>query len=150
MKWVKMVNGPCGHRLAGVPMPSHRWVQLLLSNTRAYTTVIGHVSKAQGWQAGVHRSCLLPPLHYLFVTEALACWLRQCPELGVQVADQKHVGLHHADNSNTVRSLQGTQAHNTTKGALACTSRSHAIDSQALKATSVAAGPPSPVPDWVG
>jgi hypothetical protein len=31
------------------------------------------------------------------VVEALACWLRQCPELGILVANQQHVSLHHAN-----------------------------------------------------
>jgi hypothetical protein len=76
-----------------------RWVQLLLSDTRAYTVVHGHVSKAQTWQAGVRQGCPLSPLLYLLVEEALACWLRQCPELGVLVANQRHVSQHHADDT---------------------------------------------------
>jgi hypothetical protein len=61
--------------------------------------VHGHVSKAQTWQAGVRPGLPLSPLLYLFVAEALACWLRQCPELGVLVANQRHVSLHHADDA---------------------------------------------------
>jgi hypothetical protein len=58
---------------AGCGRPIVRWVQLLLSDTRAYTMVHGHVSKAQTWQAGVRRGCPLSPLLYLCVAEALAC-----------------------------------------------------------------------------
>jgi hypothetical protein len=87
-----------------------RWVQLLLSDTRAHTVVNGHVSKAQVWQAGFRQDCpsvRTVPVLYLFVAEALACWLRQCPELGVQVANQKHVSLHHADDTKVfLSSLQ--------------------------------------------
>jgi hypothetical protein len=38
---------------AGCERPMVRWVQLLLSDTRTYTVVHSHVSKAQTWQAGV-------------------------------------------------------------------------------------------------
>jgi hypothetical protein len=84
---------------AGCGRPMLRWVQLLLSDTRAYTVVSGHVSQAQVWQAGVRQGCPLSPLLYLFVAEALACWLMQIPELGVQVANQRPLSLHHADDT---------------------------------------------------
>jgi hypothetical protein len=38
------------------------------------------------------------------VAEALPCWLRQCPELRVQEANQKHVSLRHADDTKVVLS----------------------------------------------
>jgi hypothetical protein len=47
---------------AGCGRPMLRWVQLLLSDTRAYTVVNSHVSKAQVWQAGVRQGCPLSPL----------------------------------------------------------------------------------------
>jgi hypothetical protein len=81
-------------------------------DTRAYTVVHGHVSNAQTWQAGVRQGCPLSPLLYLFVAEALACWHtrswgRQYPELGVLVANQRHVSLHHADDTKVfLSSLQ--------------------------------------------
>jgi hypothetical protein len=93
--------------MAAAGRPMVRWFQLLLSDTRAYTIVHGHVSKAQTWQAGVRQGCPLSLLLYLFVSEALACWLRQCPELGVLVANQRHVSLHHAyDTKVFLSSLQ--------------------------------------------
>jgi hypothetical protein len=61
-----------------------------------YTVVCGHVSNAHVWPAGIRQGCPLSPLLYFFVAEALACWLRQCPKLGVQMAN--HVSLHHADD----------------------------------------------------
>jgi hypothetical protein len=92
---------------AGCGRPMVRWVQVLLSDTRAYAIGHGHVSKAQTWQAGVRQGCPLSQLLYLFVAEALACWLRQCTELGVLVANQRHVSLQHADETKVfLSSLQ--------------------------------------------
>jgi hypothetical protein len=44
----------------------------------------------------------MSPLLNLFVAEALACWLRQCPKLGVLVANQRHVSQHHADDTKVL------------------------------------------------
>jgi hypothetical protein len=51
--------------MAAAGRPMVRWFQLLLSDTRAYTIVHGHVSKAQTWQAGVRQGCPLSLLLYL-------------------------------------------------------------------------------------
>lgn len=76
-----------------------RWVQLLLQDTRAVACIHGHVSRAASWQAGVRQGCPLSPLLYLYVGEALACWLRSHPQLGVVVDGQRYVSNHFADDT---------------------------------------------------
>jgi hypothetical protein len=76
--------------------PMLHFIRLLLSDTLVNTALHGHVSKAQVWQAGVLQGCSLTRLFYLCVEEALACWLGQCPELGVLVANQRRVSRHYA------------------------------------------------------
>lgn len=76
------------------------WVSLLLSDTRAVATVSRHVSEPQVWEAGVRQGCPLSPVLYLFVAEALACWLCACPALGVVAASgRRHVSSHFADDT---------------------------------------------------
>jgi hypothetical protein len=79
-----------------------RWVRLLLSDTRAMAKISGHMSRPRCWEAGVRQGCPLSPLLYLFVAEALACWLRQSPALGVQVQGERYVSAHHADDTKVV------------------------------------------------
>jgi hypothetical protein len=85
-----------------------QWVRLLLRDTRAMAKVSGHISRPRTWKAGVRQGCPLSPLLYLFVADALACWLRQSPDIGVQVQDERFVSSHHADDTKVVlRSLDG-------------------------------------------
>lgn len=83
-----------------------RWVRLLLHDTRAMARVSGSTSRPRRWEAGVRQGCPLSPLLYLFVAEALACWLRESQDVGVQVQGERHVSAHHADDTKVVlRSL---------------------------------------------
>jgi Reverse transcriptase (RNA-dependent DNA polymerase) len=75
------------------------WVELLLRDTDASTCVRGHSSRALRWHAGVRQGCPLSPLLYLFVGEALACWLRSNPALGVVVDGRRYTSVHFADDA---------------------------------------------------
>ncbi len=83
-----------------------RWVRLLLHDTRAMARVSGSTSRPRRWAAGVRQGCPLSPLLYLFVAEALACWLRASQDVGVQVQGERYVSAHHADDTKVfLRSL---------------------------------------------
>jgi exonuclease III len=75
------------------------WARLLLSDTWAVAVANGRLSRRRRWEAGVRQGCPLSPALYLFVTEALACWLREQPHLGVDCAGQRVVSQHHADDA---------------------------------------------------
>jgi exonuclease III len=81
-----------------------RWVRTLLDDTKATARVSGWVSRPRCWEAGVRQGCPLSPLLYLFVAEALACWLRQSDRVGVQVQGVRHVSAQHADDTKVVLS----------------------------------------------
>ena len=84
-----------------------RWVSLLLSDTRAAACVDGQESLPAVWHAGVRQGCPLSPLLYLFVAEALACWLRQAPQLGIDIGGTRYVSAHYADDAKVfLASLQ--------------------------------------------
>jgi hypothetical protein len=76
-----------------------RWVTLLLSDPRAVARVGGCVSRPAIWRAGVRQGCPLSPVLYLFVAQALACWLRELPEVGIVVGGHRVVSMHHADDT---------------------------------------------------
>ena len=57
------------------------WVMLLLSETCTSARVNGYISKPVGYEAGLRQGCPLAPILYLFVAEALLCWLKECPSL---------------------------------------------------------------------
>ena len=76
-----------------------RWVQLLLQDTRALACIQGHVSRAATWRAGVRQGCPLSPVLYLFIAEALACWLRSNQQLGVVIDGLRYVSSHFADDT---------------------------------------------------
>lgn len=61
------------------------WVMTLLSDTCTAAVVNGHPSKAARYEAGLRQGCPLAPILYIFVAEALACWLKECPAVGVEV-----------------------------------------------------------------
>ena len=75
-----------------------RWMQLLLSNTYTCAVVNGFKSSAYRCEAGVRQGCPLSPLLYLFVGQALVCWLKQCG-LGVTVADCLLIATQYADDA---------------------------------------------------
>ena len=76
-----------------------RWVSLLLRDTCATAHVQGQASAEHVWHAGVRQGCPLSPVLYLYVAEALACWLRASPELGVVVDGKRYVSTHFADDT---------------------------------------------------
>ena len=53
------------------------WARILLTDTRSLAVVNGHKSRLVPIQAGVRQGCPLAPLLYLFVAQALLCWLQQ-------------------------------------------------------------------------
>ena len=61
------------------------WVRLILSNTYAAAEVNGHISTPRRYEAGVRQGCPAAPALWLFVGHALACWLRSCPVVGIEV-----------------------------------------------------------------
>ncbi len=93
------------------------WVELLLSDTQALAHVCGHASAPVRWLAGVRQGCPLSPLLYLFVAEALSCWLRWADGLGVEVAGRRYVSGHYADDTRVMlrtlneRSMADLLAH---------------------------------------
>ncbi len=93
------------------------WVELLLSDTRAVAHVCGRASTPVRWLAGVRQGCPLSPLLYLFVAEALSCWLRSADGLGVEVAGRRYVSGHYADDTRVMlrtlneRSMADLLAH---------------------------------------
>jgi hypothetical protein len=76
-----------------------QWVGLLLQDTRAGARIEGCYSTPVRWEAGVRQGCPLSPCLYLFVAQALACWLRADQGLGVEVAGTRIVSAHHADDT---------------------------------------------------
>ena len=52
------------------------WTRILLSDTTAVAEVNGHVSRPRRFHAGVRQGCPLAPLLYLFIAQALVCWLK--------------------------------------------------------------------------
>jgi hypothetical protein len=75
------------------------WVRTLLADTTATALVNGFQSHLATWEAGVRQGCPLSPVLYLFLAEALACWLRTEPALGVVVGGARVVSLHFADDT---------------------------------------------------
>jgi hypothetical protein len=63
-----------------------RWAGTLLSDTAAAAVVNGYTSEPVAYAEGVRQGCPLAPLLYLFPAWALACWLKECPAVGVEVA----------------------------------------------------------------
>ncbi len=76
-----------------------RWVSLLLHDTRAVVSIGGYSSQPALWEAGVRQGCPLSPVLFLCVAEALACWLRACPHLGVVVGGRRLVASLFADDT---------------------------------------------------
>ena len=62
-----------------------RWVRTLLSDTASAACVNGHVSAPVLFEEGVRQGCPLAPALFLFAAQALWCWLKACPVVGVGV-----------------------------------------------------------------
>lgn len=78
------------------------WVRIMLSNTTATALVNGFQSPPAQWTAGVRQGCPLSPVLYLFLAEALACWLRTAQTLGVMLAGTRYVSQHFADDTKVL------------------------------------------------
>jgi hypothetical protein len=53
-----------------------KWVKMLLAGTKARALVMGQLSRLTTFDAGVRQGCPLAPLLYLFVGQALLCFLK--------------------------------------------------------------------------
>lgn len=82
-----------------------RWVRTILTGTAAAANVNGHVSAAVEYEEGVRQGCPLAPPLYLFAAWALACWLKECPVVAVEVAPGQVV--HGAQFANDARRCCG-------------------------------------------
>lgn len=102
-----------------------RWMQLLLSNTYTCAVVNGFKSASYRCEAGVRQGCPLSPLLYLFVGQALVCWLKQCG-LGITVADCIVFAAQYADDAEPfLRSVAELPAFVDCMQTFACASGQH-------------------------
>ena len=81
-----------------------RVVRMLLSDTRARVDVNGTISASTEFEAGVRQGCPLAPLLYLFVGQAMSCFLAS-RGVGIHVAGTRLVVTQFADD--TMAYLQG-------------------------------------------
>ena len=82
----------------GVGAGFQRWMKTLLSNTYTCAHVNGFLSSAYKCEAGVRQGCPLSPLLYLFVGQALWCWLKH-KNIGITVADLVLTSTQYADDA---------------------------------------------------
>lgn len=75
-----------------------QWVQLLLQGTAACAVVNGFVSRLFPYTAGVRQGCPLSPQLYLFVAQALLCFLK-AQGFGVGVAGRVITAAQYADDT---------------------------------------------------
>ena len=73
------------------------WARLLLRDTRSKALVNGHLSGAVAFEAGVRQGCPLAPLLYLFIGQALLCFLK-AKGVGIDVAGLRLTGAQYADD----------------------------------------------------
>ena len=73
-------------------------VQRLLTGTRARAVVNGYVSTPAASAAGVRQGCPLAPLLYLFIAQALICFLKS-RGIGIPVAGGSLAALQYADDT---------------------------------------------------
>ena len=75
------------------------WVRLLLTGTSSRALVNGHLSGPAAFQAGVRQGCPLAPLLYLFIGQALLCFLK-ARGIGLQLpgGGPRLVGAQYADD----------------------------------------------------
>jgi exonuclease III len=67
-----------------------KWVKLLLSDTYSCAVVNGHISDSVRFTAGVRQGCPLAPQLYLFVAQALLCYLKH-EHIGIDVTSTLHL-----------------------------------------------------------
>lgn len=63
-----------------------QWVTLLLKETKARALVMGALSPLMEFRAGVRQGCPLAPLLYLFIGQALICYLK-AKGIGLEMPD---------------------------------------------------------------
>ncbi|KAG1655149.1 hypothetical protein FOA52_008354 [Chlamydomonas sp. UWO 241] len=61
------------------------WTRTILTHTYASAEVDGFISVPRKYAAGVRQGCPAAPALFLFLGHALACFLRTCPAVGVEV-----------------------------------------------------------------
>ncbi|KAG1680102.1 hypothetical protein FOA52_000215 [Chlamydomonas sp. UWO 241] len=61
------------------------WNRTILTHTYASAEVNGFISASRKYAAGVRQGCPAAPALFLFLGHALACFLRTCPAVGVEV-----------------------------------------------------------------
>ncbi|KAG1662432.1 hypothetical protein FOA52_004013 [Chlamydomonas sp. UWO 241] len=61
------------------------WTRTILTHTYASAEVNGFISEPRQYAAGVRQGCPAAPAFFLFLGHALACFLRTCPAVGVEV-----------------------------------------------------------------
>ncbi|KAG1664367.1 hypothetical protein FOA52_004700 [Chlamydomonas sp. UWO 241] len=61
------------------------WTRTILTHTYASAEVNGFISTPRQYAAGVRQGCPAAPALFLFLGHALACFLRNCPAVGVEV-----------------------------------------------------------------
>ncbi|KAG1667787.1 hypothetical protein FOA52_010824 [Chlamydomonas sp. UWO 241] len=61
------------------------WTRTILTHTYASAEVNGFISEPRRYAAGVRQGCPAAPVLFLFLGHALACFLRTCPAVGVEV-----------------------------------------------------------------
>ncbi|KAG1667991.1 hypothetical protein FOA52_000635 [Chlamydomonas sp. UWO 241] len=61
------------------------WTRTILTHTYASAEVNGFISEPRRYAAGVRQGCPAAPALFLFLGHALACFLRTCPAVGVEV-----------------------------------------------------------------
>lgn len=76
-----------------------KWTRTLLTNTNAVAVVNGFVSAPVAFVAGVRQGCPLSPLLYLFVAQALQCFMR-AKQVGIQIGDTLRSLSQYADDGN--------------------------------------------------
>ncbi|KAG1674939.1 hypothetical protein FOA52_014732 [Chlamydomonas sp. UWO 241] len=61
------------------------WTRTILTHTYASAEVNGFISAPRKYAAGMRQGCPAAPALFLFLGHALACFLRTCPAVGVEV-----------------------------------------------------------------
>ncbi|KAG1674738.1 hypothetical protein FOA52_013574 [Chlamydomonas sp. UWO 241] len=61
------------------------WTRTILTHTYTSAEVNGFISAPREYAAGVRQGCPAAPALFLFLGHALACFLRTCPAVGVEV-----------------------------------------------------------------